>query len=326
MRILVASGIDPGALAELRRRHDVVSAIGAPETQLMEQATDRQAIIFRSGIHIGRDLLDAAPQLRWLIRAGSGLDNLDVAEVERRGINLHRVPGPGARAVAELTFGLMLALARSLVVADRLLREGHWAKAELVGHSLRDKTLGVVGLGTIGTLVARMGKAWGMRPIGAVERPTAERQARFASEGIELASLDQVLARADFLTIHVPLTERTRCLIDARAVALMKPGSFLVNVARGGVVDEAALYAALTSGRLSGAALDVHAAEGEGMRSGLAGLPNVVLTPHIGASTLDAQREIGEEVVRLVESIAASLPPGSSRRSDRDLPQPHVES
>jgi phosphoglycerate dehydrogenase-like enzyme len=326
VRILLASSIDPSALGELRSRHDVVSAIGVPETRLREQAIDREAIIFRSGIQISRDLLDAAPQLRWLIRAGSGLDNLDLEEVERRGINLHRVPGPGARAVAELTFGLMLALARSIVVADRLLREGRWAKSELVGHGLRDKTLGVVGLGTIGTLVARMGIAWGMRPIGAVEHHSEDRHARFASEGIELASLDRVLAAADFLTIHVPLTERTRCLIDGQAIALMKRGSFLVNVARGGVVDEAALHEALASGQLSGAALDVHATEGEGMVSRLAGLSNVVLTPHIGASTLDAQREIGEELVRLVESIAASLPPGSSRRPDWDLPQPHVES
>ncbi len=302
MRILVASPIDKDALEELKGRHDVVAAFGAPEDELRRLAVDREAIIFRSGVSISSEVLAAATGLRLLVRAGSGLDNLDLEQVRRRGIDLRRVPGPGAQAVAELTFGLMLSLARGIALGDRLLRQGHWAKSELVGYNLTGKTLGIVGLGSIGTRVAALGAAWGMRPIGVVESPSPERAAEFATHGIELTTLDGVLAAADFLTIHVPLGERTRGMIGAPELARVKPGVFLVNAARGGVVDEVALLAELQpGGRVRGAGLDVHVNEGEGKVSPLASLPNVVLTPHVGASTVDAQREIGREVVAIVD-------------------------
>jgi D-3-phosphoglycerate dehydrogenase / 2-oxoglutarate reductase len=227
--------------------------------------------------------------------------------VRARGIHLQRIPGPGARAVAELTFALFLGLARQVVQVDRLLRGGHWAKNEVVGWNLGGKTLGVVGLGSIGSTVARLGQAWGMRVIGCVGEPTPERAARFAAAGIELVAMEEVLRRGDFVSIHVPLDADTRGLIGSAELALMKPGSFLVNIARGGVVDEAALLAALTDGdRPAGAGLDVHVAEGPDRISPLAGLPNVVLTPHIGATTVDAQREIGVEIVHIIEDRARS--------------------
>ena len=302
MRILVASPIDPAALAELQSRHDVVAAFGAPEDELRRLAVDREAIVFRSGVSISSDVLEAATGLRLLVRAGSGLDNLDLDQVKRRGIDLRRVPGPGAQAVAELTFGLMISLARGIALGDRLLRQGHWAKTELIGYNLTAKTLGIVGLGSIGSRVAALGNAWGMHPIGCVDHPSPERTAEFAAKGIELTDLDHVLGAADFLTIHVPLGADTRGLIGAAELAKVKPGAFLVNVARGGVVDEAALFDALQpGGRIRGAGLDVHVNEGEGKISPLAGLPNVVLTPHIGATTVDAQREIGQEVVAIVD-------------------------
>jgi phosphoglycerate dehydrogenase-like enzyme len=301
MRILVASQIAPAALAALHERHDVRLAIGAPEDELAAAAADREAIVFRSGVSMGPGVL-AAPDLRLLVRAGSGLDNLDVATVNERGIQLVRIPGPGAQAVAELTFGLMIALARSIVLADRHLRNSHWAKSELVGYNLRGKRLGVVGLGSIGSRVATLGLAWGMRPIGVVEHPSAERAAGFAAQGIDLADTEQVLAESDFISLHVPLTPDTRGMIGRAQLARVKPGAFLVNIARGGVVDEAALLDALgPDGPLRGAALDVHVAEGEGKRSPLADLPNVVLTPHIGAQTIDAQEEIGREIVAIID-------------------------
>ena len=307
MRILVASPIDKDALEELKGRHDVVAAFGAPEDELRRLAVDREAIIFRSGVSISSEVLAAATGLRLLVRAGSGLDNLDLDQVRRRGIDLRRVPGPGAQAVAELTFGLMLSLARGITLGDRLLRQGHWAKSELVGYNLTGKTLGIVGLGSIGTRVAALGAAWGMRPIGVVETPSPERAAEFATHGIELTTLDGVLAAADFLTIHVPLGERTRGMIGAAELARVKPGVFLVNAARGGVVDETALLAELQpGGRVRGAGLDVHVNEGEGKVSPLASLPNVVLTPHVGASTVDAQREIGREVVAIVDASSST--------------------
>lgn len=307
MKILVASKIDPGALETLKARHDVVVAMGVPRAELEERMTDREVLVFRSGVAIDEALLDRARDLRLIVRAGSGLDNLDVASVEARGVSIRRIPGPGARAVAELTFALFLGLARQVLVADRLLREGHWAKNDLVGWNLGGKTLGVVGLGSIGSTVARLGLAWDMRVIGCVERPSPERAAAFGAAGITLAELDVVLAESDFVSIHVPLDADTRGLIGAAQLARMRPGSFLVNIARGGIVDEGALLDALRAGeRPAAAALDVHVAEGEGKISPLAGLPNVIVTPHIGASTVDAQREIGVEIVRIVDEAAGS--------------------
>ncbi len=304
MRILLASQIDPDAVARLQEDHDVSLAIGAPEDQLAEAVVDREAIVFRSGVSISTTVLGHAPDLRLLVRAGSGLDNLDLDYVDRRGVVLQRIPGPGAQAVAELTFGLMLCLARGILVGDRGLREGRWLKSELVGHNLSGKTLGIVGLGSIGSRVAALGAAWGMSPIGCVQHPTPERAAEFAKSGGRLVDLPTVLEEADFVTIHVPLDAQTRGLIGRPELARMKPGSFLVNIARGGVVDEIALAEALREGdRPRGAALDVHVAEGDGRVSPLAGLPNVVLTPHVGAATVDAQREIGREVVRIIEAF-----------------------
>jgi D-3-phosphoglycerate dehydrogenase len=307
VRILVASKIDPDALAALQEGHDVVVCVGAARDELEARMADREALIFRSGLDIDRALLDSAPGLHTIVRAGSGLDNLDIDEVRARGIHLQRIPGPGARAVAELTFALFLGLARQVVQVDRLLRGGHWAKNEVVGWNLGGKTLGIIGLGSIGSTVAQLGAAWGMDVIGCVDEPTPERAARFAAEGIELVAMDEVLRRSDFVSIHVPLGPATRGLIGSQELAIMKHGSFLVNIARGGVVDEGALLAALTEGdRLAGAGLDVHVAEGPDRISPLAGLPNVVLTPHIGATTVDAQREIGVEIVHIIEDRARS--------------------
>jgi D-3-phosphoglycerate dehydrogenase / 2-oxoglutarate reductase len=313
MRILVASKIDPTALATLQSGHDVIVAVGAARPELEAAMVDREALVFRSGLDIDRALLDAAPGLHTIVRAGSGLDNLDLDAVRARGIHLQRIPGPGARAVAELTFALFLGLARQVVEVDRLLRDGHWAKNEVVGWNLGGKTLGVIGMGSIGSTVARLGLAWGMEVIGCVDNPDAKRADAFAERGIELVSMAEVLERSDFISIHVPLGPTTRGLIGAAELAAMKPGSFLVNIARGGVVDETALAAALTGGdRPAGAALDVHMAEGEGKVSPLAALPNVILTPHIGATTVDAQREIGVEIVRIIEDRAAAVAVGES--------------
>ena len=306
MRLLVASPIHEAALGTLQAEHDVRLAIGAPEAELAAAAADREAIIFRSGVTLGAEAL-GAPDLRLLVRAGSGLDNLDLELVKQRGIELHRIPGPGAQAVAELTFGLMLGLARGIVQADRQLRAGHWIKSELVGYNLRGKRLGIVGLGSIGTRVAQLGLAWGMRPLGCVDRPSDERRASFAAQGIDLVDFDRVLAEGDFVSIHVPLGSATRNLFGAAELAKMKPGAYLVNIARGGVVDEAALHEALVPrGHLRGAALDVHIAEGEGKVSPLADLPNVILTPHIGAQTIDAQEEIGREIVAIIRRFSGS--------------------
>ncbi|MGH8930953.1 MAG: NAD(P)-dependent oxidoreductase [Egibacteraceae bacterium] len=305
MRILVVSSLDPGALALLRAEHDVVEVRNPGEERLESLLEDREVLILRSGVVVGAKALRSAACLRLVLRAGSGFDNVDVEALARRGIAFERVPGPGARSVAELAFGLMLALARNLLPADRSMRDGRWRKAEMTGHLLAGKTLGVVGLGTIGTRAALMGAAWGMHPIGCVEYPTAAQANNLASLGIRLVTLDEVLSSADFVTVHVPGNPRTVGLLDAGALALLKPTAFLVNLSRGGVVDEVALRDALRAGRLAGAGLDVHSVEQDGHTSALAELDNVVLTPHIGASTADSQAQIGLEIVRIVSALAA---------------------
>jgi D-3-phosphoglycerate dehydrogenase len=263
-------------------------------------------LVFRSGVSIPAALMAAAPRLRLLIRAGSGLDNIDLDFLRQRGLELVRIPGPGARAVAELAFGLMLALSRQILQADSLLRRGRWAKHELTGHLLNGKRLGIVGVGNIGSLVGRMGVAWGMEAVGCVEHPSAERAAAFRDQGIRLTGFREVLETADYLCICVPLKETTRFMIGRRELARMKPGAFIVNTARGGVVDEAALSEALRQGKLAGAALDVHQQEGENCISPLADLANVVLTPHIGAMTVDSQREIGRKILEIIDNFAGS--------------------
>ena len=304
MKILIASPIDPAAVVRLRRSHDVVCAFGADEAQLCALVSDREALIFRSGVDISTRVLRCAPDLCLLIRAGSGIDNVDLDHVARTGIELVRIPEPGARAVAELTLGLMLVLARDVLRADRLWRGGRWAKRELSGFLIRGKTIGIVGAGSIGTTVGSLAVACGMRAIGCVEHASAEAAARLQAHGILQATFDDVVEGADFLSLHVPLQASTLNLVDAKVLARMKPGAFLLTLARGGVVDELALRDALVRGHLRGAALDVHAAEGEGRISPLADLSNVVLTPHIGATTEDTQREIGERVIDALEAFA----------------------
>jgi D-3-phosphoglycerate dehydrogenase len=303
MRILIASAIDPDAVEALEHGHDVVRAFNAHEEQLAALLADREVLVFRSGVRISAAVLQAAPRLRLLVRAGSGLDNVDVACALSRGVRVVRVPGSSAQPVAEFTFALLLSLVRKVSLADRLLRQGHWPKAQLGGPLLTGKTLGIVGAGNIGSRVGELGAAWGMRVIGCVATPSPRVENSLAAKGITLTDFDTVVSRADFLCIHVPLDDSTRHLVDARVLSHMKHGSYLVNVARGGVVDEEALYPELTEGgTLLGAAMDVHEHEGEGTTSPFADLPNVVLTPHIGAMALDSQRLIGQRVVDLVEA------------------------
>ena len=303
MKILIASSIDPHAIRELEKFHEVTCAFGAKEEELLEKMPGTEVLVFRSGVQINARVLKAgAPDLCLLLRAGSGTDNIDLDYVARHGLRLERIPGPGAKAVAELAFALMLGLARNVHRADRLLRDGVWAKSELTGFLLTGKTLGVVGAGNIGARVGELGAAWGMRVIGCVESPSPEHEASLAVQGIQLMSFTEVLSGADFVSVHVPLANSTRNLLDAEAIACMKEGAYLVNLARGGVVDEIAVHDALVSGRLAGAGFDVHASEGNDFRSPLAGLDNVIFTPHIGASTHDSQREIGEIICDFVAS------------------------
>ncbi len=308
MKILIASSICPQALATLRRDHDVTCAINGSEAELCAAIADREVLVFRSGVDINKQVLSSAPDLKLLIRAGSGLDNLDFDYSQQRGLILVRIPEPGAQAVAELAFGMMINLARQIGFNDSQLRQGHWTKQSTTGYVLRNKVLGIVGAGNIGSRVGEMGTAWGMQAIGCVEDPTLDDIEELALKGIRITDFEEVVRRADFLSIHVPKTKSTLNLIDAQVLSWMKPTSFLVNLARGGIVDEIALLDALNSENgPAGAGLDVHQHEGEGKVSPLASLPNVVLTPHIGAATVDTMREIGERVIETIKSFQSDL-------------------
>lgn len=303
MKILLASPISPKALDKLSHRHELVDAVGRSEAELKELIAGCDALVFRSGVQITGPVMQSSPGLRLIVRAGSGIDNIDLGYVEQQGLHLERVPGPGAQAVAEMAFALMLGLARQMLPADRALREGHWTKHQVRGRLLQGKTLGVYGAGNIGFKVAQMGAVWGMRVLACVEHPSPDRKRLFEEQGVRLESAGTLLAESDFLSIHVPLNEATRHLIGRAELAAMKPGAFLVTLARGGVIDEDALFEALEGGRLAGAGLDVHEREGEGEVSRLASLPSVILTPHIGATTVDTQDIIGDRIVEIIEGF-----------------------
>jgi len=303
MKVLVASPIDSAAVAVLRQRYDVSHPATSDPAGLTDAVIGQEIVVLRSGAQLSGDVMAAADCLRLVIRAGSGLDNIDLDQARRRDIRVVRIPGMSAPPVAEFTFALLLALARKVVFADRLLREGHWPKPQLAGPLLHGRTLGIIGAGNIGGLVGQMGAAWGMRVLGSVSAPDGRVAMDLLSRGITLVDNEQVVAEADYLSLHVPLDDRTWHLIGPEELARMKPGSLLVNMARGGVVDEAALYHALVEGRtVAGAALDVHEVEGEGTVSPFATLDNVVLTPHIGAMAVDSQRLIGARVVELLDA------------------------
>ncbi len=306
MRILVACALDALAFDRLSRDHEVERCPRPTAGDLAQRIRGKHALVLRSSVSVTRAVLESAPELGLIIRAGSGVDHIDLKEVHRRGIELVRIPTPGARAAAELTFSLMLALARHLIPIDGLLMNGHWAKHDFEGVLLSGRTLGIVGAGNVGSLVGQLGAAWGMRVLGCVGRPRSGTSAKLRRLGIEHATFDDVVGQSDFLTLHVPLQDSTCGLVGEEVLAKVKPGAFLVNMAHADVVDTVALYHGLRSGkRLRGAALDVHANEGAACLSPLRHLTNVILTPHVGAMTAETQREIGAEVVRIVEDFTS---------------------
>lgn len=316
MKILVASHLEPSAVHQLRQRHDVICTFDRPAANLFSLVRDREVLVFRSGVEIARTLLECAPGLKLLVRAGCGLDNLDCEYVRKRGIVLQRIPEPAAQAVSEMALGLMFALSRNIHQADAMLRQGRWAKDKLEGHLLAGKILGIIGAGNIGSRLGVLASMIGLKPIGCIADPTPAVVQALYEKGIKIADFDTVLAAADFVSVHVPLNDSTRNLINGRALSLMKKGSYLINLARGGVVDEAALHDALVSGRLAGAALDVHEHEGQGQVSPLAQLTNVLLTPHIGASTVETQQQIGVRVVEIIEAFVQESIRGARREAE----------
>ena len=305
IKILIASQIHDSAISWLEEHFYVVCAFDAPANTLKEAIKGSAILIFRSGVQITREVMECAPDLKLLLRAGSGTDNLDLNYLEEhQELKLIRIPEPGARAVAEMSFALMLTLSRSIIEADRFTREGKWAKSILKGYLLKGKVLGIVGAGNIGATVGQMGNLWGMKAIGCIEPSSHPANIVLEKFGIMPASFEEVLSQSDYISIHVPKKPNTLNLISDAEFSLMKPGAFLINLARGGIVNEKALLKALTGENgLRGAGLDVHEQEGDNKISPLAELDNVILTPHIGAMTVDTQLEIGQKIMEYVKSF-----------------------
>ncbi|HBT47348.1 MAG TPA: phosphoglycerate dehydrogenase [Peptococcaceae bacterium] len=295
MRVLALDHIDPEGLKILEEAGLEVEARGKMDEEDLKQSLPLyEALIVRSATRVTAAALAAARELRIIGRAGVGTDNIDVAAATERGILVVNAPEGNTVAAAEHTLALMLAMARNIPQADKLLKEGVWEKKKFLGVELRHKTLGILGLGKIGSEVARRARAFEMRLLAYDPFVPPEQAERLE---VSLAPLEQVLREADFLTVHLPLTKDTYHLLGRRELGLMKPGARLLNVARGGIVDEEALYEALSRGHLAGAALDVFEQE-PATSSPLFELDNVVVTPHLGASTAEAQRAVAVEVAR----------------------------
>lgn len=304
-KILVTDQLAPEGVDLLRRSAEVLELPTVDEDQLIAQLADCDALVVRSATRVTRRVLEAAPQLRVVGRAGVGTDNIDLEAATQRGIIVVNSPAGNTLAAAELTIAMMLALARRIPHAHASVKAGEWKRSAFLGRQLHGKTLGLIGLGRIGTEVARRSRALGMTLIGSDPFLSAERA---QDMGIELVELSDLYRNSDFISLHCSLTAETRQLINRRSLGQMKRGVYLINCARGELVDEAALAEALQSGRVSGAALDTFEHEPP-VGSPLLELENVIVTPHLGASTAEAQIEVAVEVAQQVlEALAGRAP------------------
>ncbi len=299
-KILLTDGLKAEGQAILAREAEVDDRNGISAEELLQVIGEYDAVIVRGRTKITAAVLEAGQNLKVVGRAGVGVDNIDLEAAKARGVTVVNAPQASTNAVAELAIGLMFALARRIPEADAGMKRGEWLKKKLLGTELHGKTLGVIGMGRIGSRVGALAKALGMRVVGYDPLIPAEEIARRGAE--PLANLDDLYAQADVITLHVPLTPNTRGMIGQEAFAKMKRGVFLICAARGGVIDEEALFEALESGQVGGAGLDVFATEPPGA-SPLVTHPRVVATPHIGAQTQEAQTRVAEDIA--TEVLAA---------------------
>jgi D-3-phosphoglycerate dehydrogenase len=301
MKIVVCDPISPKGIALLQQRPEfevVVLPKRLPEPELLPVVADAVALLVRSETKVTRKVIEAAPQLRVVGRAGVGVDNVDVEAATQRGVVVMNTPGGNTVTTAELSFAMLLALARKVPQAHTSMATGKWDRKLFQGTELLGKTLGVLGMGRIGSEVAKRALAFGMRVI-AYDPYLTEDRAR--AVGAEFAAeVDNVYRVADFITVHMPVTPETKHMLNAAAFAKMKPGVRLVNCARGEIIVENDLIAALESGKVAGAALDVYSVEPLPAEHPFRKQPNLILTPHLGASTQEAQEKCGIEVAEVV--------------------------
>ncbi|MDR2611015.1 MAG: D-2-hydroxyacid dehydrogenase [Clostridiales Family XIII bacterium] len=297
-KILVTDGIDRGAAEALRAAGHEVTEQFFPPDELCVQAGNFDAIVVRSATKVTREVLDGAMKagkLSLVIRGGVGVDNIDVPHAEELGITVRNTPAASSNAVAELAIGHMFALARYIYISNVTMRAGAWEKKSYTGRELQGKTLGLIGFGRIARETARIARGIGMKVIYHSRRGRKE-----GFDEFEYRPFEEVLSGSDFISLHVPVDKERGALIGDAEFALMKDGVYLINCARGGVVDEEALLAALDSGKVAAAALDVFETEPP-KDERILQHERISLTPHIGASTKEAQQKIGAEVVKIIE-------------------------
>jgi len=298
-RVVVADRLGKAGLEMLRAMQgiEVVETAGKGPEALEAALADAVALVVRSETKVTAALIGKAPRLKVIARAGMGTDTIDVENATRRKIAVLTAPGANSNSVAEYTFALLLALARKVAAAAASLEAGKWDRKAFEGSELRGKTLGLLGLGRIGSRVASIGRAFGMTVIGYDPAVTAEQA---ESLGLDLLPLDAVIQNADVLSLHARLTPSTRHMLDERGFGQVKRGVLVVNTARGALIDEAALVKALCDGRVGGAALDVYETEPLPADSPLRTAPNILLTPHLAASTAEAQTRVGIEIASAI--------------------------
>jgi len=307
-RILVADPIAEDGVERLRSAGRVDVATGLSKEELIARIGEYDALVVRSETKVTADVFDAAAKLRVVGRAGVGVDNIDLDAATRHGVLVLNAPTGNTLAAAEHAIAMMCALARNVPAADASMRAAKWERSKFMGFELRDKTLGLLGLGKIGFEVARIaGQGLQMRVIAHDPIVTAERAEQ---AGVELVDLDTLVRQSDVLSVHVPLTDQTRGVINADRLHQMKQGARVLNVARGGIIDEQALADALADGHIAGAAIDVFTKEPIAEENPLRSAPNTVLTPHLGASTVEAQYNVAYDVA---DQIATVLSGGAAR-------------
>lgn len=307
LKILVSDALADVGLAPLRQASNIAVDVRTDLTpaQLIEAIGDYDALLVRSSTTVTADVIRAGKRLRVVGRAGVGVDNIDVEAATQAGVIVVNAPTGNTVAAAEHTIALLMSMARLIPQADAHVRTGNWKRNKFVGVEVRDKVLGTVGMGRVAQEVVRRAQGLGMRVVGYDPYVTADYAAQ---RGVALGDLDTVLAQADFLTIHVPLTPQTQNLISREQLARMKKGARILNVARGGIVDEAALVEAVNSGHLAGAALDVFEEEPLAVDSPLRTSDKIILTPHLGASTVEAQEQVAEDVALQVLDVLNDRP------------------
>ena len=294
--VLIAEELSPATVEALGPDFDVRNVDGTDRPALLSALSDASAILIRSATKVDEEAIAAAPKLKVIARAGVGLDNVDIKSATTAGVMVVNAPTSNIISAAELTVGHIISLSRFIPAAHASLAAGTWKRSKYTGVELYEKTVGIIGLGRIGALITARLQAFGMNVVAYDPYVTS---ARAQQLGVTLLTLDELLAQSDFITIHMPKTPETTGMISTEQFALMKPTAFIVNVARGGLIDEDALYAALKSQRIAGAGLDVFVNEPP-LDSPLLSLENIILTPHLGASTDEAQEKAGVAVAKSV--------------------------